>query len=161
METAEIGSFAFSPDGEILAGSGWNETRLWDVATGQHKQTLNVGTRDSITFSLDGQVLGIGDNLWDTSTGQHLKRLDRNIRGRWSGSLTYDFSPDSRRYAGTWTDSFSCGTYPQEHCCGVKSIRTVPIVLPSVRMVRHLPVGVAIIHSFVGCRHRTDSEHSH
>lgn len=99
---SEIRAFAFSPDGKILAGGGRNETRLWDVATGQHKQTLNVGTRYSITFNLDGQVLGIGNSLWDTSTGQRLKRLDRNIISSLSENFSYDFNPDSRTYAGAW-----------------------------------------------------------
>ena len=36
--TTEIRAVAFSPDGQTLAGSGGNETRLWDVATRVHKQ---------------------------------------------------------------------------------------------------------------------------
>ena len=98
----DISTFAFSPDGATLAGTGGNETRLWDLATGQHRQTLNEGSYDTITFSSDGQMLAIGNSLWDTSTGQRLKRLDRNITGGWGGLLSFDFSPDNRRYTGTW-----------------------------------------------------------
>ena len=98
----DISTFAFSPDGATLASTGRNETRLWDLATGQHRQTLNEGSYDTITFSSDGQMLAIGNSLWDTSTGQRLKRLGRNITGGRRGLLSYDFSPDNRRYTGTW-----------------------------------------------------------
>ena len=98
----DIRTFAFSPDGATLAGTGGNETRLWDLATGQHKQTLNARSYDTITFSLDGQMLAIGNSLWDTSTGQRLKWLDRNITGSSRLPHSYDFSPDNRRYTGTW-----------------------------------------------------------
>lgn len=78
MDGTQVNAFAFSPDGKILAGSGVNETRLWDLATGQHKQTLNSGSHgDSMTFSPDGATLTIGDLLWDASTGQSLKQLNK------------------------------------------------------------------------------------
>ena len=100
--TTEIRAFAFSPDGTTLAGSSRNETRLWDLATGQHKQTLNDGTYNpNITFSSDGQMLAIENRLWDTSTGANLKSLRKGMSSRSRGSLSFTFSPDSRTFAGT------------------------------------------------------------
>lgn len=98
--TSEIRAFAFSPDGKTLAGSDGNETRLWNVATGQHKQTLNDGSWH-ITFSPDSQTLAIADGLWATSTGQHLKHLNTGISSSWSGNRSFTFSPDGRTFAGT------------------------------------------------------------
>ena len=98
-----IGSFAFSPDGKTLAGHDRNETRLWDVATGQHKQTLNRGW-GGITFSPDGQTLAIGRELWDTSTGGQLKRS--SVDGQGGRYNSASFSPDGKKFAGTFTSDF-------------------------------------------------------
>ena len=99
METAEIRAFAFSPDGKTLAGSGGGETRLWDLATGQHKKTLDHGASD-ITFSSDGRTLAIGVGLWDAATGQNLKWLLKR-GGNWSGGRGFTFSPDDQTFAST------------------------------------------------------------
>ena len=100
--TTEITAFAFSPDGKTLAGTGGNETRLWDVATGQHKQTLNSGA-SHITFSPDGQTLAIGRYLWDASTGGQLKSPPITF----SGGREYSaFSPDGRIFAGCFINDF-------------------------------------------------------
>jgi len=102
MDGTQVRAFAFSPDGKTLAGTGNNETRLWDVATRVHKQTFNVGSyRDGIAFSPDGQILAIGNGLWDTSTGGDLKSLREGMASSWRGSRSFTFSLDSRTFAGT------------------------------------------------------------
>ncbi|MDE0638012.1 MAG: WD40 repeat domain-containing protein, partial [Candidatus Poribacteria bacterium] len=58
-------SVAFSPDGQTLAsGSSDYTIRLWDVATGEHKQTLqgHIDHVDSVAFSPDGQTLASGSS---------------------------------------------------------------------------------------------------
>ena len=102
METGEIRAFAFSPDGKTLAGSDGNETRLWDVATGQHKQTLNTNNHGNIAFSSDSQTLAIGHRLWDASTGGELKRAPSKNLSSHEYSV---FSPDGKTLAGFRTSS--------------------------------------------------------
>ncbi|MCG9132646.1 PD40 domain-containing protein [Candidatus Poribacteria bacterium] len=94
---SEIRAFAFSPDGKTLAGSGGNETRLWDLATKKHKQTINA-TSSHITFSPDSQTLAIGKELWDASTGGHLKRWQVGSGGR----VCSAFSPDGQMLVGCY-----------------------------------------------------------
>lgn len=72
-------AIALSPDGNTLATNGFrNETRLWDIETGLHKQSLYGHTKTviSIAYSPDGGTLATGDlvgeiRLWDAVTGQH------------------------------------------------------------------------------------------
>ena len=72
--TGSVFSVNFSPDGETLASAGYDGTIcLWDVDTGQTRQTLEH-TREvsSVSFSPDGQIIASGssDNtirLWDVS----------------------------------------------------------------------------------------------
>ena len=90
-------TFTFSPDGDLLAGSHWGETRetrLWDVATGQHKQTFNWSGR-AVSFSPDGRTLAIGENLWDVPTGKRLTTLTESFEI----VLSNAFSPDGTTLA--------------------------------------------------------------
>jgi WD40 repeat protein len=63
-----VKSIAYSPQGHLLASGGWDKTiRLWDVATGQCRATLQnlPGTIHDVTWSttLDDNYLisGCGD----------------------------------------------------------------------------------------------------
>jgi WD40 repeat protein len=65
-----VNSVAFSPDGLTLAsGSMDNTIKLWDVATGELKTTIEGHTDsvNSVAFSPNGLTLASGDNknkLW-------------------------------------------------------------------------------------------------
>jgi WD40 repeat protein len=82
---------AFSPDGKILATTGWESVRVWDLTTGKLLRQIPGPKRTqyySAQFFLDnGRQLvgraredragGVRDFVvtWDTSTGQRLREL--------------------------------------------------------------------------------------
>ncbi|NOH02307.1 MAG: hypothetical protein HND47_10300 [Chloroflexi bacterium] len=93
-----IYSVAFSPDGEMLASSSWDNTiRLWRASDGSLLRTLEGHTGDvySLDFSPDGRTLASGsfDNtirLWRPSDGTLLQTLS----GHTSYVKSVAFSPD-------------------------------------------------------------------
>ena len=51
-----------SPDGKAIASGSWQEIRMWDAATGEHRQTLtgHASLVKSLAFSPDGGTLVSG-----------------------------------------------------------------------------------------------------
>jgi len=116
--TITMEGLAFSPDGKWLAsgscmllpdpatpGCDYDETKLWEVATGKEVRTLrNKQSRtfgaDSVAFSPDSRLLvsGLGPDtivLWEVTTGSEV----RTFRSPF-GSRSVKFSPDGRLLAG-------------------------------------------------------------
>ena len=105
-----IYSLAFSPTGEILAGGSRDTTiRLWDVSTGELKQTF-VGHTDMIrlvAYSNDGKTLACTSwkdwtiLIWDVETEELLKA----ITGHTDRVSRITYAPDSRTLASVgWKD---------------------------------------------------------
>ena len=96
--TDKVWSVAFSPNGDMLASTSWDQTvRLWNVDTGQLLHTLrgHTDTVDSVAFSPDGQTLASGSwdgtiRLWNPNTG----KLKRTLTGHVGGVGSVAFSPD-------------------------------------------------------------------
>jgi WD40 repeat protein len=120
-------TLAFSPDGKLLAGGGWdNKIHLWETETGKEIQTLDEPQNNlsQIAFSPDGKTLAstltpdrafqlrkvlaepqqanYGTvRLWEVLTGQERGRFT----GQVGGVLTLAFSADGRRLASGGNDT--------------------------------------------------------
>jgi WD40 repeat protein len=105
--TAQVCTVAFAPDGQTLASAGgWperpGELKLWDVATGQLRMSLDVQTGSvcSVAISPDGETLAAAltdgtVRLWDLATGiEHTTLVRRDL-----AMLCVAFSPDGRHLA--------------------------------------------------------------
>ena len=111
-----IGSLAFSPTGETVAGATWNNAiQLWDRRTGKLLKTLightDLNTRSMsihfIAYSDDGKRLasvGWEDRtirIWDVETGQRLQTITALPERIYSVA----YSPDSQSLVGGGSDS--------------------------------------------------------
>lgn len=92
---------AFSADGNLVATSGADGTRIWNSANGRSVATLPLaGGASYAEFRPDGKFLLTvsqdGAILWDTSTWKRAGEPFRTSRGITSAA---SFSPDNRRIA--------------------------------------------------------------
>jgi WD40 repeat protein len=107
----------FSPDGQIVASSGTDNTiKLWDATNGSLIRTLSGHTDDisTIDFSPDGQLIASGANgfddpgeaaikIWQVSDGQLLQTLD----GYDTSVFAVDFSSDGQYLISSGRDGYS------------------------------------------------------
>ena len=106
----QVHAIVFSPNGKLLASSGFDSRlRLWDASTGHHITTLRGGGY-AVAFSPNGKLLANaygGDGiigtigLWDPHTGEL-----RHVLGPYHGLLNcVAFSPDGKTLASSGQDS--------------------------------------------------------
>lgn len=75
-------SVAFSPDGKMLAGGGFDGVIwLWNIGTGEHRQILTPhNVVEEVMFSPDGRTIVSSDDkdtqLWDIATGEFKTQLE-------------------------------------------------------------------------------------
>jgi WD40 repeat protein len=112
-----VGTLAFSPDGRMLAWSGWQVPRihLLELASGKERQRFDghMGRVASLSFSADGHTLISGGEdttamVWDLS-GKHTRKQDPlDLEASW-GDLGSDDAPRAygamRRLASSPTES--------------------------------------------------------
>ena len=98
-----VDSVAFSPDGDTLAGGGFDlKVRLWNPKTGELKQTLSGHShwvRD-VAFTRDGNRLASASvdrtvRFWDVKTGE----LQQTIHGLGEFNGVLALSPDGNTLA--------------------------------------------------------------
>src|SRR5207247_9463472 len=78
-----LDDLAFSPDGQTLATTSWDNTvRLWDVTTGKELATLegHVNATGGVAFSPDGRTLASTSldgavKLWNVATHHEVVTL--------------------------------------------------------------------------------------
>ena len=95
--------FLFSPDGQTLAGAGYNEVALWDLKTGELLQSLigHSGWIYDVAFSPDGLTLASASsqdgtiNFWDVNTGE----IRQTITGHVNHGYCLSLSPDGQTLA--------------------------------------------------------------
>jgi WD40 repeat protein len=99
----EITSFAFSPNGRLIASGAWDRgVRLWDVAARELIRTLTNHTAfvSSVVFLPDGSMLATAGSdqrirLWDTVNWQEVAAL----KGHRSAISALACSGDGKRLA--------------------------------------------------------------
>lgn len=105
QHSQKIASFAFSPNGKIIASSNGWLVMLWDVATGQLLGQMpgHQGTVESIAFSPDGKLVASSSSdgsiiLWDVASQGSLRQISVEKTSR---IFSVVFSPDGQTLAAS------------------------------------------------------------
>jgi len=156
-------SVAFSPDGQLLAASSFDNSTitLWDVSTGREVRTVacydnkKIGMF-SVTFSPDGRLLtgGAAANtfkVWEVATGQEVSSFYHTLISPHNMGTTVfavSFSPDGQLLASgscaRWEQGCSQGGIKLWDVASGRLVRTVAGHTDSVYSVAFSPDGKTI-----------------
>jgi WD40 repeat protein len=115
--TDSVWDLAYSPDGKLLATTGWDDTvRIWDAFTGEELLTLPTGGLHvfDADFSPDGTRLAAGTNdgttiMWEIESGSAGDAISGRelftMSGHTGNVIRLAFSPDGTRLATASFDS--------------------------------------------------------
>lgn len=102
-----IRRFVFSPNGQLLAGSNWNEVRIWTFPEGKLAHDFSATVQgDCMAFSADGKEFLVLDQRnqlnmeivrFDVESGKLLGKTKLQNVEKEHGGTTFRFSKD-----GTW-----------------------------------------------------------
>ena len=100
-----VSAVTFSPDGKLITSADDKTIRLWDVADGRLRRSiqLSVGDPDALVFSPDGKTLAVSESnsssssvsLWNPETGVLQRSIQTKYRVR-----SLSFTQDGRGLAG-------------------------------------------------------------
>lgn len=116
--TDQIRGLSISPDGALIASSGYEGTiRLWNAADGTPVRTLtgHTGNIDRTAFSPDGKTLLSGSydgtiRLWSVTDGSLIRIYDTRAHGMGEGITCVEFTRDGRYFAyGSWDFAYGSG----------------------------------------------------
>lgn len=107
-----VKSIAFSPDGKTLAtiarvGSrGKLTAQLWETATCQQRQEMNLPLVHALAFSPSGDILAAGAKdgkiiIWDLAAGKPI----REVTGHRGAVMSLAFSADGKRLVSGGSDT--------------------------------------------------------
>ncbi|MGO9483095.1 MAG: cytochrome D1 domain-containing protein, partial [Rhodomicrobium sp.] len=105
LDTDEVASAAFSPDGRFVLSGGWHGAlKLFDTATGAALHTLKGHTSyiNSVAFSADSRfaISGSDDGtmrIWDVGSGRELVQMLASPDDEWLTMVPDGFFVSSRR----------------------------------------------------------------
>ncbi len=98
-------SLAFSPNGKMLASSGYKSVKFWDIASWKEIATLKHDDWvHAVVFSPNGQLLAAVDGkqmkVWNVKKRKIITRLEGDVE--WIGAI--GFSPDSQIFTSAGSE---------------------------------------------------------
>jgi WD40 repeat protein len=82
LDTSRSGTFAFSPDGALMAKENGKEIRVWNVQTGREEHRLKgfKGDPNTIAFSPDGKYLAVSvTKYYREDAGRFIKVIGSSV----------------------------------------------------------------------------------